>query len=529
MTTLLLLGRLVLAAVLGTAGLAKLADRAGTRRAVVDFGAPERWAAPVALLLPLAELVAAVALVPATTARWGALVALLLLSLFVAAIGVNLARGRKPDCHCFGQLHSAPAGWPTLLRNVVLAAGAAFVLVAGWDDGGARPTGWTDGLGGGEALTIIVGLALVALVLIEGWAIFNLLRQHGRLLLRIEALEAGDGADSGRRWAAGAGGGHAGLPVGTAAPAFQLPTVNGDSRSLGDLLAASKPLLLVFTDPGCGPCSALMPDVAHWQRDHAEQLTVALISSGTVDANRAKATELGLSNMLVEPTANEVASSYHYLGTPSAVVVDARGRIATPLVAGPVAIRSLFQKAVGHHVEAAWGNATGGNAARGDGAGPSRPAPLVARPGQLAPPFELPDLAGATRRLADFGGYDTLLVFWNPACGFCQRLLPGWKEWESTGAAGGWLQTVVVSTGSVADNVALGLRSPVLLDAAFEVGPTFGATGTPMAVLIDSEGRVASEVAAGASAVLALANRADDSAASADGAAESGPAEEAKA
>lgn len=532
MTTLLLLGRLVLAAVLGTAGLAKLADRAGTRRAVVDFGAPERWAAPVALLLPLAELVAAVALVPATTARWGALVALLLLSLFVAAIGVNLARGRKLDCHCFGQLHSAPAGWPTLLRNVVLAAGAAFVVVAGWDDGGTSLTGWTDGLGGGEALTIVVGLALAALVLIEGWAIFNLLRQHGRLLLRIEALEAGDGGASGGRGGAGAGGGHAGLPVGTAAPAFQLPTVNGDTRSLGDLLAASKPLILVFTDPGCGPCSGLMPDLAHWQRDHAQQLTVALISSGTVDANRAKATELGLSNVLVEPAGNEVASSYHYLGTPSAVVVDARGRIATPVVAGPVAIRSLFHTAVGHHVEAAWGIATGGNGARGDGAsgaGLSRPAPLVARPGQLAPSFELPDLAGATRCLADFGGHDTLLVFWNPACGFCQRLLPGWKEWESTGAAGGRLQTVVVSTGPVADNVALGLRSPVLVDAPFEVGPTFGATGTPMAVLIDSEGRVASEVAAGASAVLALANRADDSAASADGAAESRPAEEAKA
>lgn len=537
MSTMLLLGRLVLAAVLGTAGLAKLADRTGTRRAVVDFGAPERWAAPVALLLPLAELVAAVALVPATTARWGALVALLLLSLFVAAIGVNLLRGRKPDCHCFGQLHSAPAGWLTLLRNVVLAAAAAFVVVAGWDDGGTSVTGWTDGLGGGEALTIVVGLALVALVLIEGWAIVNLLRQHGRLLLRIEALEAGDGAASGGRAAAraaGTGGGHAGLPVGTAAPAFQLPTVNGGTRSLGDLLAGSKPLLLVFTDPGCGPCSALMPDVAHWQRDHAEQLTVVLISRGTVHANRAKATELGLSNVLVEPAGNEVASSYHYLGTPSAVVVDARGRIATPLVAGPVAIRSLFQQAVGHHVEAAWGNATGGNGARGEGAGasgagPSRPVPLVARPGQLAPPFELPDLAGAPRRLADFGGRDTLLVFWNPACGFCQRLLPGWKEWESTRAADGWLQTVIVSTGPVADNVALGLRSPILVDAAFEVGPTFGATGTPMAVLIDSEGRVASEVAAGASAVLALANLADDSAASADGAAESGPAEEARA
>ena len=33
----------------------------------------------------------------------------------------------------------------------------------------------------------------------------------------------------------------------------------------------------------------------------------------------------------------------------------------------------------------------------------------------------------------------------------------------------------------------------------------FGANGTPMAVLIDEEGKIASEVAAGAPAVLALA------------------------
>ncbi len=85
---------------------------------------PERLASPVALLLPIAELVAAGALCQATTARWGASAALVLLPVFVAAIGVNLLRGRKPHCHCFGQLHSAPSGWPALARNLVLAAGA---------------------------------------------------------------------------------------------------------------------------------------------------------------------------------------------------------------------------------------------------------------------------------------------------------------------------------------------------------------------------------------------------------------------
>ncbi len=40
------LDRLLLAAVFALAGVAKLADRRGTRRAVVDFGIPGPWLLP---------------------------------------------------------------------------------------------------------------------------------------------------------------------------------------------------------------------------------------------------------------------------------------------------------------------------------------------------------------------------------------------------------------------------------------------------------------------------------------------------
>jgi hypothetical protein len=50
-----------------------------------------------------------------------------------------------------------------------------------------------------------------------------------------------------------------------------------------------------------------------------------------------------------------------------------------------------------------------------------------------------------------------------------------------------------------------GLHSPVLLDPGFTVAWMFGANGTPMGVLVDEEGRIASDVAVGAEAVLALA------------------------
>ena len=52
----------------------------------------------------------------------------------------------------------------------------------------------------------------------------------------------------------------------------------------------------------------------------------------------------------------------------------------------------------------------------------------------------------------------------------------------------------------------MGLRSPVVLDQqGMSVGRQFGANGTPMAVLVDAAGKIASELAAGAPAVLELA------------------------
>src|SRR5260221_3600616 len=128
MDVVLFIARLLLAAVFIVAGFAKLADLPGSRQALRDFGVPAVLANPFGALLPLAEIAVAVALIPRVSAWWGALGALALLLLFVAGIGYNLARGRTPDCHCFGQLHSAPAGWTTLIRNGVLALVAGLIV-----------------------------------------------------------------------------------------------------------------------------------------------------------------------------------------------------------------------------------------------------------------------------------------------------------------------------------------------------------------------------------------------------------------
>jgi protein-disulfide isomerase len=116
----------------------------------------------------------------------------------------------------------------------------------------------------------------------------------------------------------------------------------------------------------------------------------------------------------------------------------------------------------------------------------------------------LPDLSSQIVSLSDFRGHKTLVLFWNPACGFCQRMLDDLKAWEAKPPKDA-PKLLVVSTGDIEANQALRLCSPLVLDQNMSVGSKFGANGTPMAVLVDAEGRIASEVAAGAPAVLALA------------------------
>lgn len=54
-------------------------------------------------------------------------------------------------------------------------------------------------------------------------------------------------------------------------------------------------------------------------------------------------------------------------------------------------------------------------------------------------------------------------------------------------------------------NREMGLRSAVVIDQGFNAGRTFGASGTPSAVLVDADGKIAANTAVGAPAVLALA------------------------
>jgi thiol-disulfide isomerase/thioredoxin len=490
--------RLLLAAVFALAGLAKLADLGGSRTAVAGFGVPDRLASWMGTLLPLAELAVAGALLPAGSARYGALGAVVLLGGFAAAIARSMARGESPECHCFGRLHSEAVGRRTLVRNATLAGLAGVVAVLGWSDPGPGATDWIGRLSGPGAVAVGAGLALAALAVLTAAALLAVLRQNGRLLVRVDQLEARLDASGAPSLSASAwdDGPRHGLPIGTPAPEFMLAGLYGEAVTLESLRSADAPVLLVFTDPGCGPCTALMPQVSTWQHEHAGRLTIAVLTRGSVQDNRAKSREHGIGSVWLDEGLT-VYEAYRAKGTPGAVLIDADGRIASAVVAGADAISGLVASATNPPTVPVVQVP----------AGLPMP-PRVPPVGAKAPSLELTDLAGESLALS-VPDRDTLVLFWNPGCGFCQQMLDQIREFELSPPPSG-PRLVLISTGPAADNEAMGLQAPIALDPAFAAGSAFGTTGTPSAILLDRTSRVASALAVGAPQVMALATAGSD-------------------
>ena len=325
--------RLLLAGVFAVAGVAKLRDVAGSRRALEEFGLPARLSPVGALLLPLAELVIAFALLLAP--RWGAIAAIALLAIFVAGIANAMVHDRAPDCHCFGQLHSEPAGKRTLVRNGVLILMGGAVVALG---PGPSIHTWVAERSGAEliVLAMVLGGGALASPKLLAW---DRRRQehlrHARLVAEKEDRER-----------------PAGRPVGSDAVDFALRDVDGAEHTLAGLCGRGQPVALVFVHPKCGPCHAMLPDLATWQDLLAERLTIAVVSEGSTEDNRAFRDQYDFHLLLVQER-SEVYFAYEFrLGTPAAVIVDPDRRIASVAVSGAIAIEELIRAAL-HRIDTA--------------------------------------------------------------------------------------------------------------------------------------------------------------------------------
>jgi peroxiredoxin len=341
---------------------------------------------------------------------------------------------------------------------------------------------------------VLLGLLLVG-VLSMAWSLLHVLRQHGRLLLRVEALEARTGTDEAPERAE-----LSGLLPATPFPPFLLPSLDNGEVALEQF--RGERVLLVHWSPDCGYCRQIAPDLAGLQERLRKRKTeLVLVSYGSPEANRTLVEEHGLTcRVLLQPDRATVEGFAH-MGTPVAYLLDEKGRIAKPVAVGARDVPELAAHAAGHHSRLQTERPISESRIEREGL----------KAGTPAPPFELPDLGGETASLAEQRGRRVLLVFSDPDCRPCEELLPDLARLHRERRSDE-LEIIMVSRGGLDENrrkaEAFGIEFPVVLQSGWKLSKKYGIFATPVAFLVNEEGVIEREVARGRSEILSLADAA---------------------
>lgn len=120
-----IIASIALGCVMCGAGAAKIAMGRGWSESAVSMGAP-RWVIP---FVPWIEIGIGAALISQWQRRESAMSAGVVLIAFSVLIVVNLLRGRRPQCACFGAWSARQLGWGHLVRNVALVVLAAVAAI----------------------------------------------------------------------------------------------------------------------------------------------------------------------------------------------------------------------------------------------------------------------------------------------------------------------------------------------------------------------------------------------------------------
>src|SRR5581483_7307292 len=197
---------------------------------------------------------------------------------------------------------------------------------------------WLAELTTGERALVGIGTVAVGLLAVAVALLVRLLRQNERLFAALAEAHVPfeDDEPVVRQDVALPS---SGLPIGAPAPAFQLSDLDGQMVTLADLLRANLPLALFFVSPTCGPCAAMLPDIARWRQQYGELMTFAFISSGNREENQQKFADAG--TVLLQ-SGSEISTAYEARWTPAVLIVKADGSIASRLASGSDAIRRLI-------------------------------------------------------------------------------------------------------------------------------------------------------------------------------------------
>ena len=333
-------------------------------------------------------------------------------------------------------------------------------------------------------LVVVVGISVLSLA-----ALFQVIRQQGRLLLRIDALETQLMGEA----TAPAG---FGLEVGAQPNPFELPDLDGHPVRLADF--RGKRLLLVNWSPTCGFCDLIVRELAELQSSlRKRKIELVLASYGDAGSNRELVAEHGLEcSILIQD--GRAIDAFAGVGTPAAYLIDEDGRVARPLAVGAEEVPELARQIATRTKLSSERDLSASRIERN-----GLPA------GSPAPTFSLPDLRGRTVSLEDYRGRRVMLVFSDPDCGPCDALAPDLVRFEREHRDNN-LAVVMVGRGNPEENRRKAKQHhvvfPVVVQDRWKLSTQYGSFATPVAFLIDEQGVIARDVAVGPDQILALAH-----------------------
>jgi peroxiredoxin len=129
------------------------------------------------------------------------------------------------------------------------------------------------------------------------------------------------------------------LADGTGAPAFVLPSTNGGSVRLADLVGTRA--AIVFVRPGCPHCERLLAELSGVEAGDGGQILV-VTAAGVESAGKLQS-DHGLALPVLADSTGSTASAYAVSVVPCAYLLDARGHIASSARGHPAA-RELLDK-----------------------------------------------------------------------------------------------------------------------------------------------------------------------------------------
>ena len=306
----LLLPLLACAVVLLLSGVAKLRAPQTVDAAFTALEVPAVLdTAVVRRLSPWLEVAVGVGLLLATGAAL-VVVAVLTLMLFVAYLLLVVRAVRRPepvDCGCFGALGDSEVTPMTVWRNVLLVVAALLAVVAGLQGGGLAGS-----LGDEGVLAWVASAALTAAI-----AVLVAYRAPGTRAPAAPPVEADGGYER------------------VETPRAQVLSQRGELVLLAHETMTSA-LLLVFLNPGCGPCERIGPDLARW----AEELHPVTLRA-VVTATPAVVESYTYFEGLAYYDPFGIARAAFGVGTPAAVLLGTDGLLAGGPVQGEVDVRSF--------------------------------------------------------------------------------------------------------------------------------------------------------------------------------------------